>query len=76
MKNGRKLKLKDLVSVGRLMGAMIHERLYKNRHGKLYAGNREVVQVRRIHLRHWICLHSAFSSHLLKRQKKSTVCPN
>lgn len=37
------IEIKGLGFRGTLMGAMIHERLYKNRHGKLYAGNREVV---------------------------------
>lgn len=37
------IKVKGLGFRGALMGAMIHERLYKNRHGTLYAGNREVV---------------------------------
>ncbi len=38
------IEIKGLGFRGTLMGAMIHERLYKNRHGKLYAGNREVVK--------------------------------
>ncbi len=37
------IEIKGLGFRGTLMGAMIYERLYKNRHGKLYAGNREVV---------------------------------
>ena len=37
------IEIKGLGFRGTLMGAMIHERLYKNRHGKLYAGNREVI---------------------------------
>ena len=38
-----KIKVKGLGFRGELMGAMIHERLYENRHGKVFAGNREVV---------------------------------
>ncbi len=38
------IEIKGLGFRGTLMGAMIHERLYKNRHGKLYAGNRQVVE--------------------------------
>ncbi|MFJ7935714.1 bifunctional metallophosphatase/5'-nucleotidase [Sporosarcina sp. NPDC096371] len=38
-----RIEIKGLGFRGTLMGAMMHERLYKNRHGKLYAGNREVV---------------------------------
>ena len=37
------IEIKGLGFRGTLMGAMIHERLYKNRHGQLFAGNREVV---------------------------------
>ncbi len=37
------IEIKGLGFRGTLMGAMIYERLYENRHGKLYAGNREVV---------------------------------
>ena len=37
------IEIKGLGFRGALMGAMIHERLYKNRYGKLFAGNREVV---------------------------------
>jgi 5'-nucleotidase len=37
------IEIKGLGFRGNLMGAMIHERLYKNRHGQLFAGNREVV---------------------------------
>lgn len=37
------IEIKGLGFRGSLMGALIHERLYKNRHGRLYAGNREVV---------------------------------
>lgn len=37
------IEIKGLGFRGTLMGAMIHERLYENRHGRLYAGNREVV---------------------------------
>ena len=37
------IKVKGLGFRGVLMGAMIHERLYKNQHGTLFAGNREVV---------------------------------
>lgn len=38
-----KIKIKGLGFRGVLMGAMIYERLYRNRHGTLFAGNREVV---------------------------------
>ena len=38
-----KITVKGLGFRGALMGAMLYERLYKNRHGKLFAGNREVV---------------------------------
>lgn len=38
-----KVKVRGLGFRGELMGAMIHERLYKNRNGALFAGNREVV---------------------------------
>ncbi len=37
------IKVRGLGFRGELMGAMIHERLYRNRHGKLFAGNREVI---------------------------------
>lgn len=37
------IEIKGLGFRGALMGAMIYERLYKNRHGQLFAGNREVV---------------------------------
>lgn len=37
------IEIKGLGFRGTLMGAMMHERLYRNRHGRLYAGNREVV---------------------------------
>ena len=37
------IEIKGLGFRGTLMGAMIHERLYKNRYGQLFAGNREVV---------------------------------
>jgi len=37
------IEIKGLGFRGTLMGAMIYERLYENRHGKLYAGNREVI---------------------------------
>lgn len=37
------IKIRGLGFRGELMGAIIHERLYKNRHGKLFAGNREVM---------------------------------
>ncbi|MEK3937509.1 bifunctional UDP-sugar hydrolase/5'-nucleotidase [Sporosarcina sp. FSL W7-1349] len=37
------IEIKGLGFRGALMGAMIHERLYKNKAGKLFAGNREVV---------------------------------
>jgi 5'-nucleotidase len=37
------VEIKGLGFRGTLMGTMIHERLFKNRHGKLYAGNREVI---------------------------------
>lgn len=37
------IEIKGLGFRGTLMGAMIHERLYKNKHGQLYAGNRAVV---------------------------------
>lgn len=37
------IKVRGLGFRGELMGAMIHERLYRNRYGKLFAGNREVV---------------------------------
>ncbi len=37
------IEIKGLGFRGALMGAMIYERLYKNRHGRLFAGNREVV---------------------------------
>ena len=36
------IEIKGLGFRGTLMGAMIHERLYKNRYGQLFAGNREV----------------------------------
>ncbi len=36
------IKIKGLGFRGVLMGAMIHERFYKNRHGTLFVGNREV----------------------------------
>jgi 5'-nucleotidase len=38
-----KITVKGLGFRGALMGAMLYERLYKNRHGQLFAGNREVV---------------------------------
>ncbi len=38
-----RIEIKGLGFRGTLMGAMIHERLYKNRYGQLFAGNREVV---------------------------------
>lgn len=38
-----RIEIKGLGFRGVLMGAMIHERLFKNRHGTLFAGNREVV---------------------------------
>lgn len=38
------IEIKGLGFRGTLMGAMIHERLYENRHGKLYVGNREVIK--------------------------------
>ena len=38
-----KVKIKGLGFRGALMGAMIFERLYKNKKGTLFAGNREVV---------------------------------
>jgi 5'-nucleotidase len=38
-----KIEIKGLGFRGTVMGAMIHERLTKNRHGQLFAGNREVV---------------------------------
>lgn len=38
-----KLEIKGLGFRGTVMGAMIHERLFLNRHGQLFAGNREVV---------------------------------
>jgi 5'-nucleotidase len=38
-----RIEIKGLGFRGNLMGAMIHERLYKNRYGQLFAGNREVV---------------------------------
>ena len=37
------IEIKGLGFRGTFMGAMIYERLYKNRHGQLFAGNREVV---------------------------------
>jgi 5'-nucleotidase len=37
------VEIKGLGFRGTLMGAMIHERLFKSSNGKLYAGNREVV---------------------------------
>lgn len=37
------IKVKGLGFRGALMGAIIYERLYKNRYGTLFAGNREVV---------------------------------
>ncbi|NYF26174.1 bifunctional UDP-sugar hydrolase/5'-nucleotidase [Sporosarcina sp. JAI121] len=37
------IEIKGLGFRGVLMGAMIHERLYRNRNGQLFAGNREVV---------------------------------
>jgi len=37
------IEIKGLGFRGTLMGAMIHERLYKNSYGQLFAGNREVV---------------------------------
>jgi 5'-nucleotidase len=37
------IEIKGLGFRGALMGAMIYERLYKNRQGQLFAGNREVV---------------------------------
>ena len=37
------IEIKGLGFRGALMGAMIHERLYKNRYDQLFAGNREVV---------------------------------
>lgn len=37
------IEIKGLGFRGTLMGAMIHERLYKNRYDQLFAGNREVV---------------------------------
>lgn len=36
------IEIKGLGFRGTLMGAMIHERLYQNRSGQLFAGNREV----------------------------------
>lgn len=42
-KDWPKIEIKGLGFRGVLMGAMIHERLFKNRHGTLFAGNREVV---------------------------------
>ena len=42
-KDWPQIEIKGLGFRGALMGAMIHERLYKNRHGQLFAGNREVV---------------------------------
>lgn len=38
-----KIEIKGLGFRGVLMGAMIHERLFENRHGSLFAGNREVI---------------------------------
>ena len=37
------IEIKGLGFRGALMGAMIFERLYKNRHGVLFAGNRAVI---------------------------------
>ncbi|WP_186672670.1 bifunctional UDP-sugar hydrolase/5'-nucleotidase [Sporosarcina sp. BP05] len=37
------IEIKGLGFRGTIMGAMIHERLYKNRYGQLFAGNREVI---------------------------------
>ncbi len=37
------IEIKGLGFRGTLMGAMIHERLYKNRYDQLFVGNREVV---------------------------------
>lgn len=37
------IEIKGLGFRGTLMGAMIHERLYQNRYGQLFAGNREVL---------------------------------
>jgi 5'-nucleotidase len=37
------IEIKGLGFRGTIMGAMIHERLYKNRQGQLFAGNRAVV---------------------------------
>ena len=38
-----KIEVKGLGFRGTIMGAILHERLYKNRRGILFAGNREVV---------------------------------
>jgi len=42
-KDWPQIEIKGLGFRGTLMGAMIYERLYQNRHGQLFAGNREVV---------------------------------
>lgn len=41
------IQVKGLGFRGNIMGALIHERLYKNRNGILFAGNREVVSEER-----------------------------
>ena len=47
----------------------------KNRHGKLFAGNREVVPGQKYTLATLICSHSDFFSRLYKHAKKEYYMP-
>lgn len=58
------------------MGAMIHERLYKNKAGKLFAGNREVVPDGIYKLATLDMFTFGYFFQLSNSRKKSIICLN
>ena len=71
-----KIQVKGLGFRGTIMGAIIHERLYKNRNGTLFAGNREVVAEERYTLATLDMFTFGFFFPLLKHAEKEYYMPD
>ena len=68
------IEIKGLGFRGTIMGAMIHERLYKNRKGHFSLEIGKLLPEKPIHLQHWICSHLVFFS-VIKEAEKEYYMP-
>ena len=71
-----KIQVKGLGFRGNIMGAIIHERLYKNKRGILFAGNREVVPEESYTLATLDMFTFGFFFPLLQHAKKEYCMPD